>query len=133
VDLTRLLAGGLAVNRILFGANYLARPRSAGPSWIGRAARKPGAQVMIRSQGARDVALGLGALWALARRRDARAWMAAHALADGIDTAATWAALDRLPKRRARLALAIAAGSTAVAVLGAARLGGRRGQPPERR
>jgi hypothetical protein len=125
MDATRILAGGLAVNRILFGANYLARPASAGPSWIGRAARKPGAQVMIRSQGARDVALGAGALWALARHRDAdaRAWMAAHALADGLDTAVTWAARERLPKRRARLALAIAAGSTAVAVLGAARLG----------
>jgi hypothetical protein len=126
VDATRILAGGLAVNRILFGANYLARPQTAGPSWIGRAARKPGAQVIIRSQGVRDVALGLGALWALARRRDgeARAWMAAHALVDGADTLTTWAARDRLPKRRARLALAIAGGSTAIAVLGAARLRG---------
>lgn len=124
MDPTRILAGALAVNRILFGANYLARPASAGPSWIGRAARKPGAQVMIRSQGARDLALGLGALSALVRRDgEARAWMAAHALADGVDAAATWAARDRLPRRRARLALAIAAGSTAVALLGAARLG----------
>jgi hypothetical protein len=36
---------------------------------------------------------------------------------------------DRLPKR-GRIALALAGGSTAVAVLGAARLGGRQGQPP---
>jgi hypothetical protein len=43
VEATRILAGGLAVNRLLFGANYIARPSSAGPSWIGRAARKPGA------------------------------------------------------------------------------------------
>jgi hypothetical protein len=130
VDATRILAGALAVNRILFGANYLVRPGSAEPSWIGRAARKPGAQVMIRSQGARDVALGLGALWALARGGDARAWMAAHAVSDGADAVATWAALDRLPRRRARRALAIAGGSTAVAVLGAARLGGGRRQAP---
>jgi hypothetical protein len=136
VDATRILAGALAVNRTLFGANYLVRPRSAEPSWIGRAARKPGAQVIIRSQGARDVALGLGALWALARGGDSRAWMAAHALSDGADAAATWAALDRLPRRRARRALAIAGGSTAIAVLGAARLGGGRarasaGQQPD--
>jgi len=125
MDAIKLLAGGLAVNRIAFGANYLVRPRNAGSSWIGRAARKPGAQVMVRSQAARDVALGLGALWSLARRRDddARVWMAAHALADGADTAVTWAARDRLPKRRARLALAVAAGSTAVAAIGAAGLG----------
>jgi hypothetical protein len=126
VDPTRLLAGGLAVNRILFGANYLARPESARQSWIGRAARKPGARVMIRSQGARDVALGLGALWALAggRDADAHAWMAAHAIADGADLAATWVARDRLPKRRVRLAMAIAGGSTAVAAVAAARLRG---------
>ena len=111
---------GLAVNRIAFGANYLARPRSAGPSWIGRTAKRPGTQVMIRSQGARDVALGAGALASLLRGRDARAWMAAHAFADGADAVATWIARDRLPERRARMALGIAAGSALVAVLGAA-------------
>jgi hypothetical protein len=124
MDPIKTLAGGLAVNRILFGANYLVRPRNAGTSWIGRAARKPGAQVMVRSQAARDIALGAGALWALARRpeAEARAWFAAHALADGADTVVTWAARDRLPKRRSRIALAVAAGSTAVAALGAAGL-----------
>jgi hypothetical protein len=123
MHLARILAGGLAVNRVLFGANYLARPKSAGDSWIGRAARMPGTQVIVRSQAARDVALGLGALWTLTRRpeNDARVWMAAHAIADGADVVATWVARDRLPKRQARLALGIAAGSTAVALLGAAR------------
>ena len=124
MDAFKLLAGGLAVNRILFGANYFVRPRNAGTSWIGRAARKPGAQVMVRSQAARDVALGTGALWALTRRpaTDARAWMAAHAFADATDTVVTWAARDRLPKRRARFALAVAGVSTAVGALGAAGL-----------
>jgi hypothetical protein len=125
VKLARILAGGLAVNRVAFGANYLARPGSAGPSWIGRAADKPGTQVIVRSQGARDVALGLGALRALVRGRDdeARAWMAAHALADGADVAATWVVRDRLPKRGAQLALGIAAASTAIALLGMAGAG----------
>jgi hypothetical protein len=124
VQVPRILAGALALNRIAFGGNYLVRPASAGPSWIGRAARLPGAQVMIRAQGARDVSLGLGALWAMARGRngEARAWMLAHALSDGADTAATWAALDRLPADRARRALAIGAASTAVALVGAAGL-----------
>jgi hypothetical protein len=121
MDVSRLLAGALAVNRTAFGANYLARPQSAGPSWIGRVAGTPGAQVMIRSQGARDVALGLGALWALGTRGDTHSWMVAHALADGADTVATWAARKRLPND-GRLALALAAGSTVVAVAAAAGL-----------
>jgi hypothetical protein len=131
MDPTRLLAGALAVNRVLFGANYLARPASAGPTWIGRAAARPGSQVMIRSQAARDVGLGLGALLALARGRDgeAGAWMAAHALADGVDTAATWAARKRLPNG-GTTALAIAGASTAVAVFGAVRLGTRAAPAP---
>jgi len=122
----RLLAGALAVNRTAFGAKYLLQPKSAGDSWIGRAARLPGTQVMVRSQAARDIALGAGALAALARRRDgeARAWMAAHALSDGVDTVATWAARKRLPRDKARLALSIAGASTAVAIVSAAGLRG---------
>jgi hypothetical protein len=124
VEPTRVLAGLLALNRIAFGANYLARPQSAGPSWIGRrAARTTGGQLMIRSQAARDVGLGAGALWALAHGRDdeARRWMTAHALADGVDTAVTFAVRRRLPDD-GRLALAIGGVSTAVALLGATRL-----------
>ena len=83
MDVVRLLAGGLAVNRILVGGSYLVRPQNAGPTWIGRA------------------------------------WMAAHLLADGVETVATYAARDRLPKRGA---LAAAGASTAVAALGTARL-----------
>ena len=122
MDLARILAGGLAVNRVAFGANYLVRPKSAGQSWIGRAARMPGTQVIVRSQGARDVALvlarsGRSRAGPMATRE--RGWRA-HAVADGADVLATWVARDRLPKRQARLALSIAAGSTAVALLGAA-------------
>ena len=122
MDVTRTLSAGLAVSRILVGANYLVRPVAARSSWIGRAAKKPGAQVMVRSQGARDVALGLGALRALfgGRPGEARAWMAAHALADAADTGATLVALDDLPKRRGRAVLAVAAASTAIGLLGAA-------------
>jgi hypothetical protein len=126
VEPTRILSALLALNRIAFGANYLARPQSAGPTWIGRrAARTTGGRLMTQSQAARDIGLGAGALWALARGRDdeARRWMAAHALADGVDTAVTFAARRRLPND-GRTALAIAGASTAVALAGAARLHG---------
>src|SRR3954449_232076 len=101
MDAAKTLAAGLAVNRTLFGANYLIKPKQARVSWIGRAAKKPGAQVIIRSQGARDGALGAGALQAVVRDSELRPWMLAHALADVVDLVATWAARDDLPKRRA--------------------------------
>src|SRR5207253_8733526 len=97
---------------------------AAGPPWSGRgAARTTGGQVRVGSQAARAVGLGAGALWALAHGGDdeARRWMTAHALADGVDTAVTFAARRRLPDD-GRLALAIGGVSTAVALLGAARL-----------
>lgn len=114
MDVPRILAAVLAVNRSAFGLNYLARPEQARMSWIGRAARKPGAQVMIRSQGVRDVALGAGALDALRRgdTRDLRAWVAAHAVCDLADLVVTWAARGELPQRQARLAMGVAAAST---------------------
>jgi hypothetical protein len=124
VEPTRILSALLALNRIAFGANYLARPQSAGPTWIGRrAAGTTGGRLMTQSQAARDIGLGVGALWALAHGRDdeARRWMAAHALADGVDTALTFAARRRLPND-GRTALAIGGASTAVALAGAARL-----------
>jgi hypothetical protein len=122
--LAQILAGALAVNRTAFGLSYLVRPQQARTSWIGRAARKPGAQVMIRSQGIRDVALGAGALRALARGdgRELRAWVAAHAVCDLADLAATFAARDKLPGGRARMAMVIAAASTAVGGAAAAGL-----------
>jgi hypothetical protein len=125
MDVPKLLAGALAVNRAAFGLTYLARPGQARSSWIGRAARKPAAQVMIRSQGVRDVALGAGALRALARgeTRELRAWVAAHAACDLADLVATWIARDDLPAGRARMAMGVAGASTLV---GAAAVAGLR-------
>ena len=54
MDVPKALAAAQALNRIAFGLGYLLRPEQARTSWIGRAARKPSARVMIRSQGARD-------------------------------------------------------------------------------
>jgi hypothetical protein len=130
MDVPRIIAGGLAVSRIAFGAGLLTRPRLAGAFWIGRAANRPGTQVIVRSQAARDLGLGLGGLSAVGRARDADAsrWMAAYALADGVDTVTTWAARDRLPAHGVKLALALAAGTAIPAVLAA--IGLRRAPPP---
>jgi hypothetical protein len=123
MDVPKALAAALALNRAAFGVNYLLRPEQARKSWIGRAANKPGAQVIIRSQGVRDVALGIGALRALARgdALELRVWVAGHAVCDLTDLVATWNARSDLPRRRARLAMAIAGASTVVG--GAAAVG----------
>jgi hypothetical protein len=116
MDLARVMAVGLAANRMAFGLNYVLRPESAGPSWIGRVAKRPGTKVMTRSQGIRDLALGAGALAALARHdaADARIWVASHALADATDFAVTWLSRDRLPDHGSKLALIVAGVSTAI-------------------
>ena len=121
----RILGALLALNRMAVGARYLAQPKAAGSSWIGRrAARRPATQVFVRAQGARDVALGAGALAALAggSASSARTWMAAHAVADAADLAATLAVKDKLPKRRSTFAATVAGTSLAVAAAAAAGL-----------
>src|SRR4051794_28847242 len=67
MDVPKILAGTLACSHAAFGLNYLVRPREARTSWIGRAAKRPRTQVMVRAQGGRDVALSSGTLRALAR------------------------------------------------------------------
>src|SRR4051794_40662313 len=114
---TRRLAYGLALNRVLFGARFLLQPSAAGPSWVGRRrARGTATQLFVRALGARDLGLGVGALAALSRSdaMEAQRWMLAHMLADGSDLAATLAATGRLPRRPARVATVVAGASTAV-------------------
>jgi hypothetical protein len=116
----KALAAALAVNRIAFGIGYLVAPERTGRGWIAGAAKDRRTQVFVRALGARDLALGAGALRALvAANGSARAWFGAHAVADAIDLAATLAARDSLPERNVAFASAMAGGSTAIAVAAA--------------
>jgi hypothetical protein len=126
VTATRVLAYGLALNRVAFGARFLLQPQAAGPTWVGRRrARNSATQLFVRALGARDLGLGAGALAALRRgdAAEARRWMLAHALADGTDLAATLAAQRRLPTGPARFATVVAGASTAIAAWSSAALG----------
>jgi hypothetical protein len=120
----RTLATGLAINRCLFGVGYLVAPAATGKGWFGPDARRAGTGVAARALGARDLALGLGALQALrsGEDREARTWFAAHALSDGMDLLATLAARRDIPAGAAAFGTFMAAASTAVAVAGATRL-----------
>ena len=110
----KTLTTPLAVGRTLFGIGFLAAPEEMSRGWIGRkAAKQGGTQLMVRALGARDLAIGLGALTA---GGDAvRSWAAAGVLSDGLDLVATLTA-DDIPET-ARIAVSvIAAASAAIGI-----------------
>jgi hypothetical protein len=118
----RILTAVISLGRILFGAVFISQPKVMDPGWIGRQARLPGAQVLARGVGARDLALGLGGIQAAVRNDgSARAWMAAASLCDAVDFAATQAAGRGIPRKSRTAVLAIASAGavlSAVAALG---------------
>jgi hypothetical protein len=124
----------VAAGRVALGVTALAWPGVPARPWVGAAAADgTAARVFGRALGARDIALGLGALTALLapgerallttgeqskggaeRRSDAAAWVAAGALSDALDVAASAASWGELP-RLTRWLVAASAGGAAVA------------------
>jgi hypothetical protein len=118
LPLFRYGATAVAAGRVGLGVAALAWPSVPARPWVGSSADELSAQVFGRALGARDLALGLGAL-AAARRApgdpwSAGAWFAAGALSDALDVAVTAAAWPRLP-RVTRWLVAASAGGAAVA------------------
>src|SRR5215217_9071091 len=105
----RILAVLISMGRLLFGVGFIAEPKLMDRAWIGKQARLPGAQLLARAVGARDLVLGLGGLHAVTRRDgSARTWLAAGGICDAVDFGATWAAGGRIPRQARRGVLAIA-------------------------
>jgi len=107
----------VAAGRVALGLTALAWPAVPARPWVGASADDLAARVFGRALGARDVALGLGALAAL-RRPDgepgsAASWVAAGALSDALDVAASLASWDDLP-RVTRWLVAASAGGAAL-------------------
>ena len=120
----RFLAGLISLGRLLIGVAFIAEPKLMERAWIGKQARVPGAQVLARAVGARDLALGLGALQAVARDDgSARPWLGAAAICDAVDFGATLAAGRRIPKQPRTGVLAIASVFSLLSALLAAALG----------
>jgi hypothetical protein len=111
----RPLATGLAVNRVLFGTGFVVAPERSSRGWISIDGATAGGRVMTRATGARDIAIGLGALRALRSGADARPWFAAQLVSDASDFLATWAERRELPALSVAFALTAAGASTAVA------------------
>jgi hypothetical protein len=104
---------GLAAGRTAVGLTMLRRPGLV-PGLLGvEAAASAPMDWAVQMLGAREVALGLGALLG---RKDSRSWLAAGVLADAVDAVAVARAVGRGHLRRgpgAALVL-VAAGAAAV-------------------
>lgn len=81
-------AAAVAAGRVALGLAALTRPQVPARPWVGASAGDLAAEVFGRALGARDIALGLGALAAFRQPRPAAvAWLAAGALSDALDVA----------------------------------------------
>jgi hypothetical protein len=116
--LLRRGATAVAAGRVALGVTALVWPSVPARPWVGAAADGLAARVFGRALGARDLALGLGALAALhgpaAEAGPARAWVAAGALSDALDVAASLSSWRELP-RVTRWLVAASAGGAALA------------------
>jgi hypothetical protein len=107
----------VAAGRVALGLTALAWPAVPARPWVGASADDLAARVFGRALGARDLALGLGALAALAGPAaapgPAASWVAAGALSDALDVAASLASWPDLP-RVTRWLVAASAGGAAL-------------------
>ena len=107
----------VAAGRVALGLTALAWPAVPARPWVGASADDLAARVFGRALGARDLALGLGALAALARPGaepgPAASWVAAGALSVALDVAASLASWRDLP-RLTRWLVAASAGGAAL-------------------
>jgi hypothetical protein len=89
----------------------LAAPGLTGRGWIGEDADRPGAQVVIRALGVRDLILGLLTLHVAHRPGVGYRTVATCAAADLGDFGATFAARKHLPSASAAGVMALAGGA----------------------
>jgi hypothetical protein len=113
----------VAAGRVALGLTALAWPAVPARPWVGAAANDLAVRVFGRALGARDLALGLGALAALQRPADHRAaasaWVAAGALSDALDVAASAASWRELPRNGRWLVVVSAGGAALIGAAGA--------------
>ena len=113
------MAQGVAAGRIAFGLGFMLMPGLTGKLWIGGDASRPAVKVLTQAIGARDLAMGMGALMAMSQGKPARGWMEGIALTDAADFVWGVIARDRIPPVARMALLALAGGSAAQAAYAA--------------
>ena len=127
-------ARAVAAGRVALGLTALVWPSVPARPWVGGAADDVAARVFGRALGARDLALGLGALAALqgpaAGAGPASAWVAAGALSDALDVVASVSSWRELPRTGRWLVVASAGGAALAGAAGALALRADRNGTP---
>ena len=106
-DIATLLSGA----RLALGAVLFLMPSKGAKAWSSQGADTPAAVVASRGMGARDMALGLGALLAIGNDKPVRGWIEAAAFSDLLDAINAAMSFRRLPPFRALVMGASAAGA----------------------
>jgi hypothetical protein len=112
----------LSVLRVVIGAVLLVAPGAAGRRWLGEVATDPRVKVAVRGLGARDLALGLGALRALDRGEPARGWVQLAAVGDTTDAISSVVAVRHLGPVRAMASVATAGAAALIGLAAADRV-----------
>ena len=108
----RQVARLYATTRVGIGVVLLLAPKVMA-GWIGPVAARPETRVLTRITGARDAALGVGALLALADGTPVRRWLQLAAAVDAADALASLGGVRHLTARRGLPAAGLAAGGAA--------------------
>jgi hypothetical protein len=117
-DVARLLSlGRIAIGGLLFVA-----PRWAARAWTGESDGTAISAMAVRGLGARDLAIGVGTLFALEEGGHPSSWLQAGAAADATDALSVMVNLGRLPALRGTLLLASSAAAAYLGWVAAAEL-----------
>lgn len=103
-----------ALGRTTYGSGLVGMPELFARPWIGREARRPAVQLALRALGVRDAALGVGALLTSNDPARQRIWLAAGAISDLVDMAATLATPAGKIPQASREGVAVFAAASAV-------------------
>lgn len=106
----------IGVGRVLFGAAMVAKPAAVTTPWLGDVAKTSGAQVAVRGLGIRDLMLGALALHTVNHPQVGPRYVAACAVNDAVDLAATLAGRRSLPDNGVVGTVALAGGIVAASL-----------------